>query len=443
MTELLIVLVLVLLNGFFAMSEMAMVTARRARLREMGKQSRGARVAAELSEHPEHFLATVQVGITLIGVLTGYFGGEAIGAAISLQLESWLPAIDRYAEPIGVGLAVSLITLLSLIFGELVPKRFALTRAEKIATRVAIPMRGLAVVALPAVWLLSMCTRLVLRILRVQSVDSQQVTEEEIRLMVAESHEQGVIDSDERNMMNRVLRLGDRNAESLMTPRGRIAWLDANASDSENLAVMRETPFSRYPVYRESDQEVLGILEVKTLIGRVGSASLGLLRDLRPPLFVAESTPALKLLDIFRDESASLALVVDEYGDIQGMVTLNDLLGAVLGRLGSSGAGESVESSPVVRREDGTLLVDGSLSIEDLRELLSLSSWPNEQDQDYNTLAGLVVDRFGRIPHPGEYFDWLDWRFEVVDLDGARIDKLLLRSLTALSEVRPIDTEQG
>lgn len=419
---------LVLLNGFFAMSEMAMVTSRRSKLRAMAQTSRGARAAAELAEHPENFLSTVQVGITLIGVLTGYFGGEAIGMAIARSIEGLAPALDPYAEPVGIGLAVAFITLLSLIFGELVPKRFALTRAESIATRVALPMRWLSRATAPAVLLLSICTRLTLRLLGIRDSSAQKVSEEEIRLLVAESHEQGVIDDDERNMMNRVLRLGDRNAASLMTPRTRIAWLDANASDEENLAVMRETPFSRYPVYRGSDQDVLGVLEVKSLARRIGSKRLDLLRDLRPPVFVAESTRALNLIDTFREAATALALVVDEYGDVQGMVSLNDLLGAVLGRVGPA-EGEQHDSAPVVRREDGSLLVDGSLSIDDLRELLSLSQLPGGQEHDYHTLAGLVVDRFGRIPHPGEYFDWADWRFEVVDLDGARIDKLLLRSL--------------
>ena len=430
MTELLIVLVLVLLNGFFAMSEMAMVTARRAKLLEMGKRSRGARVAVKLSEHPEHFLSTVQVGITLIGVLTGYFGGEAIGLAIASALAGWFPSISHYAEPIGIGLAVFLITLMALIFGELVPKRFALTRAERIAARVAIPMRGLAMVAAPAVWLLSLTTRLVLRLLRVESFSTEKVTEEEIRLMLAESHEQGVLERDERVMMDRVMRLSDRDAESLMTPRTRIVWLDASLPMQDNLTTMREAPFSRYPVHRGSDQEVIGILESKNVIAHIDRKPFELFAKLRAPLFVADSTPALKLLEIFREEAAYMALVVDEYGDIQGMVTIKDMLDAVTGRIGTVVA-QAGESAPVVMREDGSYLIDGGVLIEDLRDLLPVSEWPNDEefDPDYHTLAGLAVARFGRIPKPGEFVDWMGWRFEGVDLDGARIDKLLLRRL--------------
>lgn len=428
MTELLVVLILVLCNGFFAMSEMAVVTARKSRLRELAATSRRARAAAELAEHPENFLSTVQVGITLIGILTGVFGGEAIGDALGSWLAVTLPGIAPWAEGIGLGLSVALITSLSLVLGELVPKRFALTRPESIAVRVALPMRGLALLAAPAVRLLSLTTRGVLRLLRLEIESAEKVSEEEIRLLVAESHEQGVIDLDERNMMNRVLRLGDRDAGSLMTPRRRIAWLDAAGSDEENLRTMRETPFSRYPVLRGSDQEVLGILEVKSLAGRIGSRRLDLFRELRPPLFVAEGTRALNLMDLFREEGCSLALVVDEYGDIQGMVTLNDVLGAVLGRLpGSDDAPDT--GSPVVQRADGSLLVDASLPSDELRDLLGQSVLPDEEDHDYRTVAGLVMAHFGRIPQPGEYFDHGGWRFEVIDLDGARIDKLLLQRL--------------
>jgi putative hemolysin len=231
-------------------------------------------------------------------------------------------------------------------------------------------------------------------------------------------------------MLNRVLRLGDRTAESLMTPRTRIAWLDAEASIAENLAAMRETPYSRYPVYRGSDTEVIGILEVKTLAGRVSADNEDLFRQLRPALFVSDSTNALKLLEIFREEQQPVALVVDEYGDIQGMVSVNDLIGAVLGR---AQATESGDLQPlVIERQDGSWLVDGRLSSEELREMLSLHSLPGENDYDFTTAAGMVIARYGRIPRAGEYFDWQGWRIEVVDLDGARIDKLLIsRTLLA------------
>lgn len=442
--EIAIVLLLILLNGFFALSEMSVVTSRKARLKQQAQESRRARKALELAEHPERFLSTVQVGITSIGILAGIIGGESIGGRIATAvaplgldarldglLAGWGIDVD-VNQAIGTAAAVVLITYFSIILGELVPKRIALLAPEKIASGVALPMSWVSRIATPFVWLLSLSTRTILRVLRLDRGQADQVTEEEIRLLVAESHEQGVIDADERNMINRVLRLGDRSAAALMTPRTRIVWLDAAASVEDNLAVMRETPYARYPVYRGSDAEVLGILEVKSLTGLIGrdGATADLFRDLRPALFVSDSTQSMKLLEIFREEQQTVALVVDEYGDIQGMVSLDDLLGAVLGRVQAVEADESDGAEAlVVTRVDGSYLVDGRLSTEELRELLSLTQLPDEDDSDYHTTAGMVIARFGRIPHAGEHFDWSGWRFEVVDLDGARIDKLLVARL--------------
>ena len=428
MAELLIVLALVLLNGFFAMSEMSVMTSRKSRLKQLAQASRRAAKALALSEKPEAFLSTVQIGITLIGILTGLFGGEAIGLAIAAWIERVLPALDPYAETIGKSIAVALITFLTLIFGELVPKRLAITAPEKIASVVALPMGWLARAAFPFVWLLSHTTRLVLRLLGLGKDEASTISEEEIRMLVAESHEQGVIDAHERDMVNRVMRLGDRTAASLMTPRNRIAWLDASAPVEESLEVMREHQFSRYPVYRGSDQDVAGILEVKSLIHTIGGdLAERLYHDLRPALFVSESTHAMKLLEIFREEQQSMALVVDEYGEIQGLVTVSDLMGAIVGRLQS--VENTDEDALVVQREDGSLLVDGTLPTEDLRELMDGAALPDAEEGDYHTLAGMCIAHFGRIPHVGEYFDWAGWRIEVVDLDGARINKLLLRRL--------------
>ena len=427
MFELIIVLALILLNGFFAMSEMSVMTSRKSRLKQMAGTSKRAARALELSEKPESFLSTVQIGITLIGILTGVFGGEAIGLAIAEWLHGVFPAF-AYASEVGKALAVALITFLTLIFGELVPKRLAITRSEDIAGLVAWPMGWLSRIAFPAVWLLSHSTRLMLRVLGLGKDEAASVTEEEIRMLVAESHEAGVIDAHERDMMNRVMRLGDRTADSLMTPRNRIAWLDTVADPEKNIATMRENEFSRYPVYRDNDQDIVGVLEVKSLVTRLVRDDHSLFQQLREPLYVSESTHAMKLLEIFREEQQSMALVVDEYGEIQGLVTISDLMGAVVGRLQSV---ENVdEDALVVTREDGSYLVDGSLSIEDLRELMGNAELPDAEDGDYYTLAGMCIHFFGRIPHAGEYFDWAGWRIEIVDLDGARVDKLLLRTLS-------------
>nr|WP_276540729.1 hemolysin family protein [Stenotrophomonas chelatiphaga] len=422
-----IVLALILLNGFFAMSEMSVMTSRKSRLKQMAATSKRAERALELSEKPESFLSTVQIGITLIGILTGVFGGEAIGLAIAAWLHELFPGF-AYANQVGKALAVALITFLTLIFGELVPKRLAITRSEDIAGLVAWPMGWLSRIAFPAVWLLSHSTRLVLRVIGLGKDEAASVTEEEIRMLVAESHEAGVIDAHERDMMNRVMRLGDRTADSLMTPRNRIAWLDTQGALEKNLEIMSENEFSRFPVYRDNDSDVVGILEVKTLATRMARGDHALFQNLREVLYVSESTHAMKLLEIFREEQQSVALVVDEYGEIQGLVTISDLMGAVVGRLQATENAD--EDALVVIREDGSLLVDGSLPIEDLRELLGTNDLPDAEDGDYYTLAGMCIHFFGRIPHVGEYFDWAGWRIEVIDLDGARVDKLLLRTLS-------------
>jgi putative hemolysin len=429
--ELLIVLVLILCNAFFAMSEMAVLTSRKSRLKHLAETSRGARKALQLAEHPESFLSAVQLWITLLSLMIGYFGGESMGAKLAEPLKD-IPLLAQYAHQIGFVAGFLLMLFFFGLVGELVPKRIGTLRPERIAAAVAYPMDFFARAATPFVIALSFCTRTVMRLLGLDKNNESTITEDEIRLLVSESHEQGVIDSDERNMMNRVLRLGDRTADSMMTPRTRIAWLDADASVEENLATMRETPYSRYPVYRDSDSDVLGVLEVKTLLDRLDQVQPQLFGNLRPAVFVSESTHALKLLEIFREEQQSLALVVDEYGDISGMVTLNDLMGAVLGRMQS---GESSDAEAlVIERDDGSLLVDGSLPIDDLRDILGSRMLPGEEEYDYHTAAGMVIAQFGRIPHAAESFEWDGWRIEVVDLDGPRIDKLLLQRAVMASD---------
>ncbi|KPN19902.1 hemolysin [Xanthomonas sp. Mitacek01] len=420
----LIVLALIACNAFFALSEMSVVTSRKPRLKQMAGEHRAARTALELAEHPERFLSTVQVGITTIGVLTGMLGGDALGSLIGNWLASSLPILGSYASTVGTVLAVSLITFLTIVFGELLPKRLALLAPERLASVVALPMHWLSRIATPAVWLLSASVRGLLKLLRLDKTEAAQVSEEEIRMLVSESHEQGVIDADERNMVNRVLTLGDRDAESLMTPRTRIAWLDIGAGFEENLAEMRETPYSRYPVFRGNDSDVVGVLEIKSLIDRLEKKEFDLFKYLREPLFVSESTPAMKLLEILRENQQSLALVVDEYGDITGMVTLNDVMEAVIGRTQSSG----LDATPlVVQREDGSMLVDGTLPVETLRELLGGGDLPGEDEHIFHTAAGMTIARFGRIPNVAEHFEWNHWRIEIVDLDGPRVDKLLLQ----------------
>jgi putative hemolysin len=429
-----LVVLLAVLNGFFALSEMALMVARRSRLKHLAMTSRRAKVALGLAQQPENFLATVQVFITLLQVGAGASLGATIGERIGTSLDALdIPWIDPYSLPIGVVVAVSGITFIQMLLGELLPKRIALVDPERFAIATALPMRVLTWLAAPFAFFLISVTRLLLGLLRMNGATREHVSEEEIRLLVAEGVDQGVIDSDERNMVNRVLRLGDRTVDSVMTPRTRIAWLDTTASLEENIKVMRETPYSRYPVYRGGEQEVLGVLEAKRLIAQIGSGTTDLFRTLRKPLYVPATARALDLLEEFRDAETALALVVDEYGDIEGLVTLNDLLAAVVGKT----ATPLIETAaqPIVERADGSWLIDGSVSTDDVRELLGIAELPNEEDHDFRTAAGMVMAQLGRIPSVGEAFVWHGFRFEVVDLDGPRIDKILIaREAVAANE---------
>ncbi|MEO6798531.1 MAG: hemolysin family protein [Rhodanobacter sp.] len=425
LTEIALVLLLSLCNGFFALSEMALVVSRKSRLKQMARSSRKAALALRHAEAPEYFLSTVQVGITMVMLITGAIAGDALGGHIATALAGdrlgWLLP---YARIIGIVLGFILISFIQVVIGELVPKRLALSAPEKLSSYVAIPMLVLSRIASPFVWLLNASSNLLLRLLRVNSLGRGVVTEDEIRLLVAESAEQGVLDADEHNMVNRVLRLGDRTVDSVMTPRMRIAWLDMAAPREENIEVMRETPYSRYPVYRNDESDVVGVAEVKLMLHSFADGSPELFTHLSKPLFVPATARALDLLEEFRDAETPLALVVDEYGDIEGVVTVNDLLAAVVGasQIGHGGNDEA----PITQRPDGSWLIDGSLSTDDLRELLRTSELPGEDEHDFRTVAGMVMTALGHVPQTGEVFIWRGVRFEVVDLDGARIDKLLV-----------------
>ena len=439
LTQIALVLVLALCNGFFALSEMALVASRKSRLKQMARTSRRAASALRHVEAPEHFLSTVQVGITLIMLITGAVAGDALGGHIASLLQgASLGWLLPYSHGIGIALGFVLISFIQIVVGELVPKRLALSAPEKVASYVAIPMLVLSRITAPFVWLLNASSNLLLRMLRVNQHGSGVVTEDEIRLLVAESAEQGVLDPDEHNMVNRVLRLGDRTVDSVMTPRMRIAWLDIAGTREENIEVLRATPYSRYPVYRGDESDVVGVVEVKRLLASFAEGKPELFEHLSKPLFVPAAARALDLLEEFRDAETPMALVVDEYGDIEGVVTVNDLLAAVVGA-SQIGHGGGNEDSPIMQRADGSWLIDGSLPTDDLRELLQISTLPGEDEHDFRTVAGMVMTALGHIPQTGEVFAWHGIRFEVVDLDGARIDKLLV---TPAPSLEPFDDEQ-
>ncbi len=423
-TEVLIVLLLLVANGVFAMSEIAVVSSRKSRLQQRADEGdHAAGRALQLAEHPERFLATVQVGITLVGTLAGAFGGAAIAEPLAAYLAQY-PAVAEYAKPVSLGIVVLGITYLSLIVGELVPKQIGLNHPERIAALVAGPMDVVSRVARPLVWLLTTSTRLVLRLLRIRKPEESPVTEAEIAVLLEQGTQAGVFEEEEQDLVERVFWLGDQRVVSLMTPRHRIVWLDVEASVQEHRAAMVEHRFSRYLVCQGALDQVLGMVEVKDLWAAELSGQR--VDDLRPllrqPLFIPESTRALHVLERFRETRVHLALVVNEYGGTEGIVTLNDVLEEISGEMGR---GHAIMPTPIVRRDDGSLLVDGAVSMEEFREILDLENRRHEP-REYRTVGGFVFTTLGHVPRPGEHFDANGYRVEVVDMDGNRIDKVLV-----------------
>lgn len=422
--EVLVIILLILANGLFAMSEIAIVSARKARLQQLANEgNQKARTALELANSPNRFLSTVQVGITLVGVLAGAFGGARIASKLAGPL-SQIPGLAPYSNLLGLGIVVVAITYFTLIIGELVPKRIALNHPERIATMVAQPMKTLAAIAAPVVHLLSFSMEGVLRLLRVKSPSQPSVTEEEIKVLIDQGTEAGTFEVAEKEIVQRVFRLGDRQVNSLMTPRPEIVWLDLNdAADKSRHKVLNST-HSRFPVCRGHLDEVLGVAHVKDLIAlSLSTQSFELTESLQTPLFVPESMKAFNALELFkRSDTPHTALVVDEYGVIQGLVTVNDILEAIVGDIPSV---EEFVEPLAIQRQDGSWLLDGMLLIEALYELFQLRLPPDPQSE-YRTLAGFVIDQLGQIPRSADHFEWQGLRFEVVDMDGNRVDKVLV-----------------
>lgn len=422
--EILIVLVLIIANGIFSMSEMAIVSARKVRLQQLANQGDAkAKAALKLAESPNNFLSTVQIGISLIGILTGAFGGATIASRLAVYVKL-IPFLAPYSEAIAFGIVVVIITYLSLIVGELVPKRLALNSPERIAAIVAIPMRALAALTSPAVALLSASTDMVLRILGITPSDEPQVTEEEIKILIEQGTEAGTFEEAEQDMVERVFRLGDRPVSSFMTPRPDIVWLDLEDTSEENRQKMSENGYSRYPVCQGGLDNVLGIIPVTDLLARsFRGDALDLTVGLRQPVFIPESTRGLKVLELFKQTITHMALVVDEYGVIQGLVTLNDIMSEIVGDVPSA---DGEENPQAVQREDGSWLLDGMLAVEDFFELFDLEEWEFEERGSYQTLGGFVITHLGRIPAATDHFEWQNMRIEVIDMDGNRVDKVLV-----------------
>ena len=430
--EVLFILLLLIANGVFAMSEMAIVSARKVRLqhRANGGDDK-ARAALALANAPNQFLSTVQVGITLIGILAGALGGATIAETLAALLKR-IALLAPYSEAMGLSLVVIGITYLSLIIGELVPKRVALNNPEQIAALVAVPMGTLSAIASPVVHLLGTSTDVVLRVLGIRPPSEPQVTEEEIKVLIEQGTEAGTFEEAEQDMVQRVFRLGDRQVSALMTPRLEIVWLDLEDSPEENQHRMISSIHARFPVCQGGLENVLGIVQVKDLLAlALGGQPLDLTVSLRTPLFVPESMLALKVLELFKQSGTHTALVVDEYGVIQGLVTLNDILEAIVGDMPSV---DELTEPQAVQREDGSWLLDGLLPVEEFLEHLQIKELPGQTKGSYQTLGGFVVTHLGRIPAATDHFEWNGLRFEVMDMDGNRVDKVLVMPLSRSSD---------
>lgn len=418
--ELAIVVGLILLNGFFAMAELAIVSSRRIRLQQMADGgSTGAARALVLAENPGRFLSGVQVGITLIGILSGAYGGSTLGARLGQVLNEY-PLFAPRGEEIAFILVVIAITALSVVVGELVPKRIALIKPEPIASAVAGPLQILVLIARPLVWFLETSTGLLLKLLRIPDRRSDGVTEEEVRIAIAEGTEAGVIDEVEEEMIHGVLALADSSVASVMVPRPDVYWIDL-ADDKEVIErEIADCPYSRIVVAREGDiGRPLGVLQKKDLVADlVAGRGIQVEKRLFEPVFVPETMPVLRLLETFKSTPVHIAFVVDEYGDFLGVATLNDVLEGIAGDLGEE---HEQHSEDIVRRPDGSWLVDGRAPVSDLVEKLKLP----EVDGEFHTAAGFALERLAHIPVECETFEIPGWRIEILDMDGKRIDKLL------------------
>lgn len=429
-TEILIIVGLILVNGFFAMSELALVSAKRTRLQmRADRGSRGAKIALTLLEDPSKFLSSVQVGITLIGILTGVYSGAALAEPLIIWV-GHLPYDVPYDREIAFGLVVLLVTYGSLIFGELVPKRVALTQAEPIAIAVAPFMQFFALALAPLVWLLRVSTEAVLKLLPVASAPASSVTEDEVRALVAEGTQAGVFHASERKLIEGVLALADRKIRTVMVPRHDVIWLDLNEPLEELWTQAKDSGHARFLVARGELDELVGMITLANLSEALRRGNLREEVDLEPPLHVPDGLTVLQLLDQFQRSSVHLAVVTDEYGGIEGVVTPADILKTIAGELPELGSRERPEA---LARDDGSWLVDGHLAIEELQRMLSRNDMTHPAE--YHTVAGFVLAKLGRVPKAGEKLTWRGVRVEVVDMDGPRIDKLLVSVMTSSTQI--------
>ena len=433
--DLALLVFLILLNGLFAMSEMALTASRKARLQVMLEAGEpGVQTAMDLHDNPTKFLSTVQIGITSIGIMNGIVGEAAFAQPLATWLQAGFDITPKVAGLSATGLVVVIITFLTIILGELVPKRVGQMYPEAVARLVATPMNWLSTAARPFVALLSICTDAILRIMGIRGGPNRSVTEEEIAASLEEGLESGVIEQQEHQMVRNVFRLDDRQIGSMMIPRTEITWLDANAPLPELLKLMAENQHTRYPVCRAGLSEVLGVLSAQSLLPALARGETPVLMDLLvQPVFVPETLSGMELLEHFRVSSAELVFVVDEYGEVQGVITVRDVLEAITGEFTTPSDGQAW----AVQRDDGSWLLDGLIPVPELKDRLEIKELPEEDRGRYNTLAGMVMLLLGRLPRTADHVEWDGWRFEVIDLDGKRVDKVLVSPLANPGDTAP------
>lgn len=422
--EIVFIFLLLIANAIFAMSELAIISARRVRLEPRAEEGdRGAQAALELAATPDIFLSTVQVGITFIGILAGAVGGARI-ARVLQELLVPLPVVGQFSSALSVGIVVILITYLSLVIGELVPKRLALYNPEGIARVVAPAMRGLARLAWPVVRLLSASTNLVLRLFNLQPSTEPPVTDEEVRTLMEQGAQVGVFEPIEEEIVDQIFRLSDRTVSALFTPRTDIVWLDLDDSLDEIKQKLIESGFSRYPVAQDNLDNIVGLVAAQDLLVQsLAGQPLDLRSIIQPALFIPETTPALVVVERLKQTRSHIALVIDEYGGVEGLVTLSDILTAIVGHIPEAGQPEEAEA---IQREDGSWLIDGMFQIDEFQDLFHIEELPDGGEGYYQTVGGLVMAVLGRIPVPGDHFEWAGYRLEVMDMDGRRVDKVLV-----------------
>ena len=430
--EVALLLFLICLNGLFAMSEMAVATSRKARLQSMADDGDlQAQEALKLHEHPTRFLSTVQIGITLISILTGIVGENAFAYPLAVWLSVQFPIVAPFASVLAFVIVVMVVTLLSLIIGELVPKRLGQMYPETIARVVALPMRWLSIVATPLVKVLTFSTDTLLRLMGARQNSGPQVTEEEIQVLMEQGADAGVFEHAEQQMVRNVFRLDERKLTSLMVPRGDVVYLDIQDPIEVNRDKIANSHVSRFPVCRGELSDVLGIARAKDLLSQMlAGKPLDLTQGLQAPLYVPETLTGTELVENFRNSHTPAALVVDEYGEVQGLVTLKDVLEAIVGEFPTPQA----EESSALQREDGSWLLDGVIALPELQDTLDLHDLPAGDSDSYHTLSGMIMLLLGRIPRTADTVEWGEWKFEVVDMDGKRIDKVLDVKLIKLTK---------